>query len=50
MKPMIWHPEEKDAKINEYFQTANHAPYITIWAMALILFCSLASIIVIGGF
>lgn len=50
MKPMIWHPEEKDAKINEYFQAVNHAPYITIWAWALILFCSVASIVVIGGF
>ena len=50
MKPMIWHPEEKDAKINEYFQAVNHAPYITIWAWALILFCGVASIIVIGGF
>lgn len=27
---MIWHPEEKDARVNEYLEQANHAPYSAI--------------------
>lgn len=39
MKPMIWHPEEKDARVNEYLSKVNHAPYGAIVAMSLGLFC-----------
>ena len=27
MKPMIWHPEDKDAAVNQYLEQLNHAPY-----------------------
>ena len=30
MRSMIWHPEEKDNRVNEYLEQANHAPYPTI--------------------
>jgi Fe2+ transport system protein B len=30
MRPMIWHPEEKDKKVNEYIDKTNRAPYFGI--------------------
>ena len=30
MRSMIWHPEERDNRVNEYLEQANHAPYPTI--------------------
>jgi hypothetical protein len=39
MKPMIWHPEEKDARINAYLETQNRAPYALILAGVVLLFC-----------
>lgn len=30
MRSMIWHPEEKDSKVNQYLDQANHAPYPAI--------------------
>ena len=35
MKPMIWHPEEKDAQVNQYLDRVNHEPWLTILAVAL---------------
>jgi hypothetical protein len=35
MKPMIWHPEEKDRKVNKYLETINRAPYVVILALAI---------------
>jgi hypothetical protein len=48
MKPMIWHPEEKDRKINQYLATINRAPYSFIFAMA-IAFIVLFSIMTLIG-
>jgi hypothetical protein len=39
MKPMIWHPEEKDEKVNAYLDRINHAPYGTIFAVTIGLLC-----------
>jgi hypothetical protein len=39
MKPMIWHPEEKDAKVNQYLAQMNHAPYELIILLLLGGFC-----------
>ncbi|WP_172657298.1 hypothetical protein [Myxosarcina sp. GI1] len=30
MKSMVWHPEEKDQKVNQYLEQTNHAPYQSI--------------------
>lgn len=50
MKPMIWHPEEKDAKVNQYLDQMNHAPYELIAALLLGAFCVLTFIFLIGLF
>lgn len=39
MRSMIWHPEEKDSKVNEYLEQANHAPYPAIAGLLLGGFC-----------
>lgn len=50
MKPMIWHPEEKDQKVNQYLEQINHAPYWTIVALVLGLFCVFSLLILVGSF
>lgn len=50
MKPMIWHPEEKDAKVNQYLDQINHAPYEMILATLLGLFCFFVFVILVGTF
>lgn len=50
MKPMIWHPEEKDAAVNQYLAQQNHAPYVAIVAFLLIGFCLLTALILVGSF
>lgn len=39
MKPMIWHPEEKDEKVNQYLDSFNHEPWIAIYAVLLSIVC-----------
>ena len=41
MKPMIWHPEPKDKKVNEYIDKTNRAPYFGIILGALGVFFSI---------
>lgn len=50
MKPMIWHPEEKDEKVNRYLEQANHAPYEVIFALVLGVFCLFTFAILLGSF
>lgn len=50
MKPMIWHPEEKDSKVNQYLEQINHAPYITIVAVILGMFCLFTFMVLLGSF
>ncbi|MBW4550555.1 MAG: hypothetical protein KME35_05520 [Aphanocapsa sp. GSE-SYN-MK-11-07L] len=50
MKPMIWHPDEKDKKVNQYLDRINHAPYGTIFMLTLGLFCLFTVVILIGSF
>jgi hypothetical protein len=50
MKPMIWHPEEKDKKVNEYLAQINHAPYPTILAIGFILFLFLTLFMLLAAF
>ncbi|MGV2831410.1 hypothetical protein [Myxosarcina sp. GI1(2024)] len=35
MKGMIWHPEKKDRRVNQYLEQTNHAPYQLIVALLL---------------
>lgn len=41
MRSMIWHPEEKDSKVNEYLEQANHAPYPAIAGLLAVGVCVL---------
>jgi hypothetical protein len=50
MKSMVWHPEERDEKINLYLQQSNHAPYILIWASLLSIFCVFTFTVLMGVF
>lgn len=50
MKPMIWHPEEKDQKVNEYFEQINHAPYATIFTWMIVLFCLFSFTVLLASF
>ncbi|MEB3160134.1 MAG: hypothetical protein VKL20_01600 [Synechocystis sp.] len=36
MKPMIWHPEDKDEKVNKYLDRINHEPWLGFVAVALV--------------
>lgn len=50
MKDMIWHPEEKDQKVNQYLENANHAPYGAIITAGIVGFCVFTLAIVLGTF
>jgi hypothetical protein len=50
MRPMIWHPEPKDAKVNNYLDQTNHEPWLALVAGALILTCSFTLLVLLGTF
>ena len=50
MKDMIWHPEEKDRKVNQYLENINHAPYGAIVATGFVVFCVFTLAILLGTF
>ena len=50
MRSMVWHPEEKDAKVNNYLEQANHPPYRVVAAVLLAVFCSFTVLVLIGSF
>jgi hypothetical protein len=50
MKPMVWVPEEKDQKVNQYLEQINHAPYELIIAATLGIFCLFTAVVLIGNF
>lgn len=50
MKDMIWHPEERDRKVNQYLDSTNHAPYAVIIAALVVSFCVFTLAILLGTF
>jgi Fe2+ transport system protein B len=50
MRPMIWHPEPKDLKVNRYLDSINHAPYFGLIIATLGFFCLFTFAIVLGVF
>ena len=50
MKPMIWHPESKDKKVNQYLDRINREPWVDIIAGILILVCSFTLLVLLGTF
>ncbi len=47
---MVWHPEEKDSKVNEYLETTNHAPYAVIAGTVMAVFCVFTTLVLLGTF
>ncbi len=50
MKSMIWHPEKKDQKVNQYLAQTNRAPYEAIAAVAFSIFCLFTLLVLFGTF
>jgi Fe2+ transport system protein B len=50
MRPMIWHPEAKDQKVNRYLDSINHAPYFGLIIATIGFFCLFTFAIVLGVF
>ena len=50
MKGMTWHPEPQDEKVNQYLEKTNHAPYPTIFAITIGVFCVFTALVLMGVF
>ncbi|WP_300640678.1 hypothetical protein [Mastigocoleus sp. MO_188.B34] len=50
MKQMVWQPEERDKKVNQYLDKINHAPYQNIVAISIVAFCLFTAAILLGIF
>lgn len=47
---MIWRPEDKDHKVNQYLDKVNHAPYPTIIALVFGLLAAFTMVFLLGSF
>lgn len=50
MKPMIWHPEPSDQKVNQYLDKINREPWMVIWFGLIILVSLFTLLILLGAF
>ena len=50
MKQMVWQPEERDERVNQYLDKINHAPYQSIVTISIVAFCLFTAAILIGIF
>jgi len=50
MKPMIWHPESKDQKVNKYLDRTNREPWLAILAGVLTFVCAFTVLVLVGAF
>ena len=50
MKPMIWHPEPKDKKVNQYLNRINREPWLFILAAILVLVSVFTLLVLLGTF
>ncbi len=50
MKPMIWHPEPNDEKVNRYLDQMNHEPWLLIGAGIVLLVSLCTVLITLGAF
>ncbi|ERN39991.1 hypothetical protein KR51_00035920 [Rubidibacter lacunae KORDI 51-2] len=50
MKPMVWHPEEKDAKVNQYLESVNREPWVLLWGAAILMIGAFTSAVLVGIF
>ncbi len=50
MKPMIWHPEPGDKKVNQYLDQTNREPWLMILGVTLVVVCSFTLLVLLGTF
>ena len=50
MKPMIWHPESKDKKVNQYLNRINREPWLFILATIVVGVCVFTLLVLLGTF
>lgn len=50
MKRMIWHPEPKDKKVNQYLDKINREPWLAILAVVLVLVSVFTVLVLLGTF
>lgn len=50
MKPMIWHPEPKDQKVNQYLDKTNREPWLAIVVGILLIVCCFTLLVLLGTF
>ena len=50
MKPMIWHPEPNDQKVNQYLDRQNREPWLELFGVGLILTVVFTSLVLLGAF
>ena len=50
MKRMIWHPESKDKKVNQYLDKINREPWLAILAVVLVLVSVFTVLVLLGTF
>jgi hypothetical protein len=50
MKPMIWHPENNDKKVNQYLDSVNREPWFAIYAGIIMFVCLFTLLVLLGVF
>lgn len=50
MKPMIWHPEPKDQKINQYLDQTNREPWLAIFGVSMLIVFVFTLLVLLGTF
>jgi hypothetical protein len=50
MKPMIWHPEPQDEKVNQYLDRTNREPWVAILGLGFLLMLLMTTFVLLGAF
>jgi len=50
MKPMIWHPEPQDKKVNQYLDSTNREPWLEVLGVGLLLTLVATTLVLLGAF
>jgi len=50
MKPMVWHPEPQDKKVNQYLDNTNREPWVAIIGIGILLVSLFTMLVLLGAF
>lgn len=50
MKPMIWRPEKQDEKVNQYLDSINHEPWLSIVMFSILVISIFMVFMIVGTF